>query len=756
MIHIVHLQSFGKFTSKEFGLSKTSLFLGKNESGKTTLFDAIFKALCGPRGSTSEGKRLNSRYGDSVEVDIKADGGDAPEVSTKDFFGIHAVRSGDIKFGAESADGAWVRNLKGRIFTAGVDLESIAEALEKLGRDDQRLSQNRELAELAEELEVKSQELEEKRAERQRILGGEGEVGKLKEEIEEIDKKIKEKEERLKEMEGRLAAQKKSLERANLERSRKLIDEYLRMTKELSGLGPFSKDRSQELSGLQNAVSDCEKDLVRLKGRCDELKKRQEAAVSGCAGLEKEQIKCKPGSEYADRLRARVVGFCDERPMVQRMSWRPITLVLAAVFLIAGIAGPFAFEQTIGLVVAAAGAVLAVVLVFASRRTERVEDREAESRLVSEVRDEWNQRRGEISRLDAETTRGLLSFFDEIRHGFEGIERRLQEMKAGRIDSEKVLGDIGREMKEIESLLEEKKKGVQKWLSDLGVKSREEYIQKRGRCEELSKAVEGKKKDLEDDCGGLGPEEALREVDRKLSAFDEQGVESKDASDSEVKKLDGEVRSLRDNLKAFRDAKAEKEKASGESSGEIRGELKGLPEEILKLEEEQRRLEARIESMENDKQAARIAAGLFEELSRDTDRQMDEIAEGMKEYLRIVTGVEREARIGDLDEDELAAEDAGGEVRSAGLLSGSTRDAIVLAARLALAQRVDGAEKLLILDEPFLTLDPERELKALEMVRAFQEKSGFQLIFFTKEPRVREKVEAIFDEVTVHDLDALA
>ncbi|MFN3660631.1 MAG: ATP-binding protein, partial [Brevinematales bacterium] len=42
----MNLASFGKFRHVSFEFGKTTLFVGPNESGKTTLFDAIALGLC--------------------------------------------------------------------------------------------------------------------------------------------------------------------------------------------------------------------------------------------------------------------------------------------------------------------------------------------------------------------------------------------------------------------------------------------------------------------------------------------------------------------------------------------------------------------------------------------------------------------------------------------------------------------------------------------------------------------------------------
>lgn len=69
-------------------------------------------------------------------------------------------------------------------------------------------------------------------------------------------------------------------------------------------------------------------------------------------------------------------------------------------------------------------------------------------------------------------------------------------------------------------------------------------------------------------------------------------------------------------------------------------------------------------------------------------------------------------------------------------------DLVVLAARLALAQEA-AKHPLLLLDEPFLTMDAEREARAIRMVEAFRRRTDWQVIVLTKEARLAERMSAI-------------
>lgn len=83
-------------------------------------------------------------------------------------------------------------------------------------------------------------------------------------------------------------------------------------------------------------------------------------------------------------------------------------------------------------------------------------------------------------------------------------------------------------------------------------------------------------------------------------------------------------------------------------------------------------------------------------------------------------------------------------------LSTGTRDAFLLAARLTLARKAvqGGGKALLVMDEPFLTLDAERVERAIEVLKEFQQVTGWQIFLFTKEQELAEKVESRFGHMT--------
>ena len=96
--------------------------------------------------------------------------------------------------------------------------------------------------------------------------------------------------------------------------------------------------------------------------------------------------------------------------------------------------------------------------------------------------------------------------------------------------------------------------------------------------------------------------------------------------------------------------------------------------------------------------------------------------------------------------------DAYGAARPADRLSHGTRDAYALAARLALAERTQREPAILIMDEPFRSMDTTRMRRALRLVARFRERTGWQLVILTVDERVALAASTQFAGAPVHRL----
>ena len=101
MIRKLHIESFGKFRGRSFDFGPVTLFFGRNEAGKTTLFDAVFDKLCAPKASTDPGKVLKNRYGADRRARLEFDG-EATRIPAADFLNLFSSEEGRV--------GKWCRS----------------------------------------------------------------------------------------------------------------------------------------------------------------------------------------------------------------------------------------------------------------------------------------------------------------------------------------------------------------------------------------------------------------------------------------------------------------------------------------------------------------------------------------------------------------------------------------------------------------------------------------------------------------------
>jgi hypothetical protein len=156
--------------------------------------------------------------------------------------------------------------------------------------------------------------------------------------------------------------------------------------------------------------------------------------------------------------------------------------------------------------------------------------------------------------------------------------------------------------------------------------------------------------------------------------------------------------------------------------------------------------------MERARKAAAIARDLFAEIARDSDVLMEQLAGEIASTYGDLVGGARGVSLAAFDVARARAVDAGGEQRDLEALSSGTRDLLLLAARLALASRSRPGRALIVLDEPFQTIDDDRSGRALALLKRFQEERGWQILLFSKDDGVASRLRTVFPDVLVHRL----
>ena len=143
MIEKLLLNRFGSFHKTEF------IFQDSTNSGKTTIFDALYVNLCRVRRQGEALHDIFERYGEAMEAEIQPEEL-AESVDPKEFRELYAIRSGDISLTFE--EGEWLEKVKSSLFSGGINPEEIAQEMHGLASDNATYRHNRLLQNLRGEL----------------------------------------------------------------------------------------------------------------------------------------------------------------------------------------------------------------------------------------------------------------------------------------------------------------------------------------------------------------------------------------------------------------------------------------------------------------------------------------------------------------------------------------------------------------------------------------------------------------------------
>jgi DNA repair exonuclease SbcCD ATPase subunit len=751
MIEALLAVNFGKFAHASFPLAKCTVFFGGNEAGKTTLFDALLKALCRPSGATKLGKELNARYGANAEARLQlGPQADEPSVDVGDFLGLHAVRSGDVRFGADSGGHDWAVELKARLFASGIDLGAVAAGLARQATEDPRTKHVKEMRRLEEARQSTVRRLEGLRAKRAQVAEMERRAAALGGECVRLAARGAETKERLAQLETRLAEDRRARDRAELDRlwhSLSTLEADLRALRELE---PYRDDETAALDVLSRQVASQREEANACRLRRHDLGENLGPLADEVTRVELHAEEKKALAERAVALKARLQRYRDQPAMSSRTTWRPWTLAVALGLAVAIVPASIFLPAEMKLSVTIGALALAAVVAVLGRHTKVEIDRQAEARFAIELAQEWNVRAPTGFVVEAHSTAVLESICDAVITDFESLKERLRLRRDALRHTENEEMAAQRRLGEAQEALVAVEAHELAWLRVKGVTSREQYLAQLGRRRELEQRCELRGREL-----GLALSESAlvsyrADLEKRLIASPPAGASL--LPEAEHADLERQAKQMAAELESVTKSLAAHESEHNACAGEIRGTLRGLAEEMATVEAEVCQLDLERSSWHLRRQAAGIAAELFAELDRDDASQLQGLAAELESSLALMLGTHARLELTELCEAGAGVQDAGGVLRAAEHLSRGTRDAFALAARLGLAERLDATLPLLVFDEPFLSLDAVRLERAVSLVRRLHERKGWQIVFFTKEQPLRDELARAFPDLLVHDL----
>ncbi len=767
MIAKLKLKKFGRYLNQEFNLGATTLFYGENEAGKSTLFDALFYALCKPKKNQKPGKELRSRYGDQIQSEAIATKGTLlPEITEEEFLHLYSIRSGSIHL---EFSGNWLERVKSNLFSHGIDPGKAAEHFTRLSQEKGNLTHVKAIHKKSTELKECREELRETIARRDAILGRRSELSAMDSRQKELNQKQVNLDKQIQSLEELIRQESEIMQRQSIRDELTLIRNAERAHEKLKKSLLYSKNSIGELDLLQSPISQFSARLASVDGGIEKLREDIKELEREILQHKETKALLVEKSSLALNLLTRIQTFRSHPPMSRSVTYDRMRMWTGGIVALTGTVAVLllnAFTQLHAWIIFSPTALILIGLTVAllSRKEISKVDAGAEENLLNDLCDSWKIRFSDFPPV--KTLNGMEQFL-------QMQEMELSQYRNRSVDLEKRSGlqknQLQDEQNTRERLIQEREKAqlrVKEWLTKYRVQNRDQYIEERNsfevgwkqlneliaRWETRGRAAGNASANSMSDreaflqSGSLPATmlKAAQELERKLAEMDRTGVEDRESDQGLLSRCRNEISELRQHRKDLEHEFRQLAKTSGNMEGELGTSMTGLNREIHKLEQRIVPLENELEQMALDRKAAARAATLFSAIASDQSALFREIAGDFAGKFSRLVERERAVELNSFQEDSLAIEDAGGTMRSLSHLSSGSRDAFVFATRLALAKRnldSNHGDPILILDDPFITLDEVRVDGALKILGEYQQETKSQLIFFTKDPSLAERIE---------------
>ncbi len=739
MISRIDLGNYGRFDDASFDLGPVTVFLGPNESGKSTIFDALFESLCNPPGTITRAKNVASRYGAGRRA-VAQGVLPPPELTSEEFFSVLAVDSGAIEIPATDR-GDWVERVKAHFFSDGVDPMVLAAELRKEASERQSARHMKKLNGLVDKRTEVAGRLDDARGRRRAMLQRRREGEEASRRVISVSQKLQEVHQKRADAERRLSSLEQQSRRRQLLQALSVCRELRSVEDALTEAGELREASVGELRELQKRVVEVTRDAAEHQRAVDELQRRIEREAEEALEVEGQILRIRRHIPLAQQLRKELGA--DRRPP----RTRGVTAAIVAALIAVGVgaaAGAILLPPPLAYLTASGGAFVALVLVLLLLRRPKVS--------IAEIKDRWVAATGEF--LLSEGVDGLLrelsgpeSVAQHLDSRLSAVHSRKAELSAERERVEGGRGESRRRVQEAERALAEKLRH-----HDVAtVEDLEKQLRRRGEREQRRDLYRRQLAPWQEE---LGVEELpLLEEELRLQAHAIEDVSlvagSSEQDIQSIRRHKSELTAAQEKLETeHRELKTEAESALRAFSAIFAG----LPEEILSLERDLAEVDAAIEELQRRRRGAAIAASIFEALAADASQQLEELGAEVGDLFGAITAGNGPVGLESLDGTTAEARDALGVRRKVSALSQGTREVLAWSLRLALAGRARPQGAILVLDDPFLSVDQTRRKGCVNLLRPMLTRR-WQVVLLTKDSELAEEMASLSKESVVHRLE---
>lgn len=731
MIKKLSLKNFGKFREASFDFKEITLFYGENESGKTTLFDAIMLKITDikSKSKSKEGRELK-RYDGSIEPEISLETDGQETIPYEIFFNIFAIRAGEISL--DFNDDKFSEEITKKILESEVSLKELMEEINKKAEEnDKRLELNKEkilLKEKLEELKNQKQLVEKKLKE---IRQFEIEIKNKEKILEKENEELEGKNRKLKELET-------NIERLNNAKElKKLTDDYNNITElenKREELKKYPEINEVELTSL----IDKNKQLLSLK---EEFKKLNDFKNDYFNEMDKKKEKISRIGSKFDSSKIELLNL--KLKNIERTNLINRILMIISMVLIVITFPLFLYQLTLfSLITGILG--LFLIFIFFFMKFFIIKHSKLEIALILFEKPQKNYTIKELKQA-------LQKIIEDLN-----FSTRMKE------ETNKEIEEIQNKIKECDAKIEEARSKInmledeiKNYLLINKANSFEDILERRGKIKELKDYIAGLeeriRKSMQNYQDASNEKEFEAYLRRKIKDLEDEGISVKEYEEVKFKKLSSEKEKLKKETEELSKRISDTKETIARKKGEL-SSIYELFEMYKNLEKEIEEKEKRLDEIKKQQLAYGKILSILKEIEKDATYKFNQIANEISNEFSEFFPHFKNVKINSLEKLDLELKDISGVQRKFGFLSTGTKDIFLLAFRILLAKKVNRSN-FLIFDEPFLSLDEKRIDTMLNILKKFHDNYKWQLIFFTKDRTLKELVENKFkDKAKIHNL----
>ena len=744
----LNLNKIGKFQNTPYKLNDITVFYGPNEAGKTTIIDGIINSMVNFNKTNVIWKQtLGPRYPEGIDTSLvlESTNNDLKKIELNLAMNLLIVRASDLKINLE---GEWLSAVKSKLFTGGINPKSIIERVDLMQTKPQKQNNSPlyEKKKIVKALNVLNEQLDEVKLNLKSLSSQIEEENRLKNENAESQTEFEKVKTELDVQKEKMSKLQTALEAKNIEGLYKKVKKKDELSVQLKN-SRYTEQKHDE-------IKEVEKNIESLKNKNKILSDNLETEVNNLKNL-KEKL----GNEEANykilKEKSNLAQTTHNSLELQiseireKQSQKPIgKLVFASILFLAGIVMLITLEGQIKYL--AFLPLLGGLAAFWSTLMSKNEDKDSITGIKATIKT-FNQKYDEVEKCPSDYSEAM-DFLRRIIKNYETSENSVRNLTDKIEPLKNKIDELKGDLEDIKYKYDDYITRL-KELLPLGIESSDNYLKKLNEQTNLKKEIESINEELKIAIStyGVGSlEDIINLIEIKMKEITENPI-TLEVDKSKIK----EEEKHRDYLqKRFDDLSGtlslQREKLASTST-ELQIKVGDNSINQVRLERKISTIKEEVDSKDLEMESFYLLRDIVQEISNDSNEQFEQLNKSINEYLKIILGDEKSVTFKNLKEIQTAtcADHYGKQVFIDHLSSG-TKDAFALASRLAFLKKVElHGDSFLILDDPFVFMDNERETNAIKAIKFFKDEVDIPIIFFTKNEKSKDKFEKEFSSAKV-------